>query len=63
MRAGPQRPRFIADLNEPSLDDLTVIAPHVEALRAILKHDVRGSDDPIGVEIVQSLHQLTERRR
>ncbi|PJK27560.1 hypothetical protein [Minwuia thermotolerans] len=54
---------FIDNLSAPSVDDLTVIAPHVEALRAILKHDVRGSDDPIGVEIVDSLHKLTQRRR
>lgn len=55
--------RFIGHLEEPSMDDLTIIAPHVEALRAILKHNVRGSDDPIGVEIVESLHKLAQRRR
>lgn len=53
--------RYMHMMKSPSLDHLTIIAPHIEALRAVVRLDVKGDDDPIGKEIVNSLHVLSSR--
>ncbi|WP_416900127.1 MAG: hypothetical protein ACMVY4_10655 [Minwuia sp.] len=55
--------RYLDTLESPSVDHLTIIAPHVEALRAIIRFDVQGSEDPVGQKIVESLYKLTTRGR
>ncbi len=39
-------------------EHLPVMAAHTEALSAILRFNVKGSDNPTGQEIVRSLHML-----
>lgn len=53
--------RYMLKIEQPSLDHLTIIAPHIDALRAVVRLDVKGDDDPIGKEIVNSLHVLSSR--
>ncbi len=44
------------------LDHVPVLLAHTEALHAILRFDVKGSDDPTGQEIVRSLHVLIRKQ-
>lgn len=53
--------RYMLKIKNPSLDHLTIIAPHIDALRAVVRLDVKGDDDPIGKEIVNSLHVLSSK--
>lgn len=55
--------RYMHKIEKPALDHLTIIAPHIEALRAVVRLDVKGDDDPIGKEIVNSLHVLSSKMR
>ncbi|WP_417516772.1 hypothetical protein [Minwuia sp.] len=55
--------RYMMKHDEPSLEQLTIIAPHVDALRAVIRFDVQGGDDPIGQKIVDSLYELTLRMK
>jgi len=48
-------------ISKPSLEQLTIIAPHIDALRAVVRLDVKGGDDPIGKEIVDSLQVLSSK--
>lgn len=54
---------FLDNQNELSLDDAPVLMAHTEALHAILRFDVKGSDDPTGQEIVRSLHVLIKKQK
>lgn len=49
---------FLDIQDDLSLDHIPVLMAHTEALHAILRFDVKGSDDPTGQEIVRSLHEL-----
>lgn len=53
--------RFMHRSGEMKREQLTIVIPHVDALRAVVRLDVKGSDDPIGKEIVASLHKLSKR--
>jgi len=53
--------RFMHRSGEMKREQLTIVIPHVDALRAVIRLDVKGSDDPIGKEIVASLHKLSKR--
>jgi hypothetical protein len=53
--------RYMHKIEKPSLHHLTIIAPHIEALKAVARLDVKGDDDPIGKEIVNSLHVLSSK--
>lgn len=55
--------RFVESLDEPSLADQPLIDAHVDAMRSILRFDVRGDDDPTGRAIVESLRLLIRRAR
>jgi len=44
------------------LDHVPALLAHTEALHAILRFDVKGSDDPTGQEIVRSLHKLIQKQ-
>ncbi|MDF1720402.1 MAG: Hpt domain-containing protein [Minwuia sp.] len=49
---------FLDRQNELNSEHLPVMAAHTEALSAILRFNVKGSDNPTGQEIVRSLHEL-----
>lgn len=53
--------KFLEGRTETTLDQLKIIIAHVEALKAIMAHDVKGSDNPIGQQIVNGLHQLVKK--
>lgn len=53
--------RYMHRISKPSLEQLTIIAPHIDALRAVVRLDVKGGDDPIGKEIVDSLQVLSSK--
>lgn len=53
--------KFLEARKESTLDQLPVIIAHVEALKAIMAQDVKGSDNPIGQQIVTGLHQLVQK--
>ena len=53
--------KFLEGRKESTLDQLPVIIAHVEALKAIMAHDVKGSDNAIGQQIVTGLHQLVQK--
>lgn len=44
------------------LDHVPVLMAHTEALHAILRFGVKGSDDPTGQEILRSLHVLIRKQ-
>lgn len=50
--------RFIEKADTRKPECLMVVAPHVDALRVILRDDVHGDDHPLGVAIVESLIEL-----
>lgn len=49
---------FLDRQNTLTKEHLPVMAAHTEALGAILRFNVKGSDNPTGREIVRSLHEL-----
>ncbi len=53
--------RYIEKIETPSVDNMMIVMPHVDALRAVMRHNVHGDDDPIGAQIVESLRLLRKR--
>lgn len=53
---------FLDNQDTLLMDHLPVLMAHAEALHAILRFDVKGSDDPTGQEIVRSLHVLIRKQ-
>ena len=53
---------FLDSQDDLLLDHVPVLMAHTEALHAILRFDVKGSDDPTGQEIVRSLHVLIRKQ-
>ena len=54
--------RFVEGRETISARDFQIIDAHIDALQAVIRDDIKGSDDKVGANIVKGLSVLVDQR-